>query len=128
MAEVFDFVKEILGNKNDIMETEQDEKKYVPYLTNRALSNHLDCIGFASMMNERPHLDNRLQFLYFINTVRSKKRPFIKSEKVEKLEDLECIKKYYGYSDIKARQAYEILDENQIQKLKEETDIGGLRK
>jgi hypothetical protein len=124
----FDYVNDILQGKKNLMIDDEAEKSYDPYLTNKALSNHLDCIGFASEMNERPHLDKKLQYLFLINTVRSKKRPFNKWAKAEKIEDIECVKSYYGYSDTKAREALQLLDDKQIQKLKELTDIGGLRK
>jgi hypothetical protein len=63
-----------------------------------------------------------------LNTIRSKKRPFIKWAKSEKSEDIECIKQIYGFSDKKAYDALRLLNDEQIQKLKEKTDIGGLRK
>jgi len=56
------------------------------------------------------------------------KRPFAKWAKAEKNDDLECIKLVYGLSDSKAREALRILSKEQIQKLKEETSTGGLRK
>jgi hypothetical protein len=60
--------------------------------------------------------------------VRSKKRPFAKWAKPEKNDDLSCIKQVYGFSDSKARDALRLLSDEQIQKLKEQTDVGGLRK
>jgi hypothetical protein len=38
------------------------------------------------------------------------------------------LKTIYGFSDSKAREALRLLSKEQIQKLKEQTDIGGLRK
>lgn len=125
---VFDYVNEILQGKKNLIVDEETEKAYSPYVVNRALAQHQDCVALANMMNERPHIDNKMQFLFLINTVRSKKRPFNKWAKAEKIEDIECVKTFYGYSDIKAREALRILDEEQIQKLKEKTDIGGIRK
>lgn len=63
-----------------------------------------------------------------LNTVRSQKRPFAKWIKPEKSDDLECIKQVFGLSDRKAREALRLLSNEQIQKLKEQTDTGGLRK
>lgn len=125
---VFDYVNEILQGKKNLIVDEETEKAYSPYIVNRALAQHQDCVAFANMMNERPQLDNKMQFLFLINTVRSKKRPFNKWAKAEKIEELECVKTYYGYSDVKARDALRILDEEQIQEIKEKTDIGGIRK
>lgn len=124
----FDFVNEILQGKKQLMVDEETEAAYASFLVNRALSYHKDCIMYANEMNRRHFVDKKLQFDYLINTVRSKKRPFNKWVKPEKSEDLECIKKYYGLSDSKARDALRLLTDEQIQELKEKTDIGGLRK
>jgi hypothetical protein len=67
-----------------------------------------------------------MQYSFFINTVRKKKRfsPWIKKDKVE---DLDCIKSYYGYSDAKALQALRILSTDQINYIRSKLDIGGLK-
>jgi hypothetical protein len=104
------------------------EKEYVPFLVNRSLSYHKDCIMYANEMNRRHFLDKKLQNDFLLNTVRSQKRPFAKWAKVEKNDDLECIKQTYNFSDSKARDARRLLSKEQIQELKEKTDTGGLRK
>jgi hypothetical protein len=128
MAKVFDYVNEILQGKKNLMVTEEDEKTYIPFLINRALSYHYDCVLFANEMNRRHFLDKKCQHDFFINTIRSKKRPYVKWGKSEKEDDLEYIKKAYGFSDSKAIEALRLLNKEDIQKLKEQTDIGGLRK
>ena len=107
---------------------DETEASYAPFLVNRGLSYHLDTIAFANEMNRRHHLDKKMQFDFLLNTVRSKKRPFAKWAKPEKNDDLACIKQVYGFSDNKAREALRLLSDEQIQELKEKTDIGGLRK
>lgn len=124
----FDFVKEIMQGKTDIMVDSDCEAKYSSFLTNRSLSYHLDCIAFANEMNRRHLLDNKMQFDFLLNTVRSKKRPFTKWIKSEKSEDISCIKQIFGFSDKKAYDALRLLSEEQIQQLKEQADTGGLRK
>ena len=124
----FDYVNAILQNKNKLIVDELTEKEYAPFLTNRSLSYHKDCIMVANEMNQRHHLDKKLQYDFLLNIVRSQKRPFAKWVKAEKSEDLECIKQIFGFSDSKAREAIRLLSKEQIQQLKEQTDIGGLRK
>lgn len=124
----FDYVNQILYGKKNLIVDELTEKEYNPFLVNRGLSYHMDCIAYANEMNRRHHLDKKLQNDYLINTIRSRKRPFAKWVKAEKSEDIECIKLYYGYSSSKAREALRLLSDEQIQQLKEKTDIGGLRK
>jgi len=124
----FDYVNQILYGKKNLIVDEESEKGYAPFLINRSLSYHKDCIAYANEMNSRHHLDKKLQYDFFLNTIRSQKRPFAKWVKSEKSEDLECIKQVFGLSNEKAREAMRLLSNEQIQQLKEQTDTGGLRK
>ena len=121
----FDFVNQILQGKQQLIVDDLTEKEYVPFLTNRSLSYHKDCILFANEMNLRHHVDSKMQNDFLLNTVRSRKRPFTKWAKSEKSEDIECIKILFGYSNSKAREALRLLSDEQIQELKRKTDIGG---
>ena len=60
------------------------------------------------------------------NIIRKKKRfsPWLRKDKVQ---DLECIKKYYGYSNEKALQALKILSKSQIDFIKKRLEIGGTK-
>jgi hypothetical protein len=124
----FDYVKEILQSKKQLIVDELTEKEYNPFIINRSLSYHKDCVLFANEMNRRHFIDKKLQNDFLLNTVRSQKRPFAKWVKAEKSEDLSCIKSFYGFSESKAREALRLLSKDQIQQLKEQTDTGGLRK
>jgi len=121
----FDFVNQILQGKQQLIVDDLTEKDYVPFLTNRSLSYHKDCILFANEMNLRHYIDGKMQNDFLLNTVRSRKRPFTKWAKSEKSEDIECIKIIFGYSNSKAREALRLLSDEQIQELKRKTDIGG---
>jgi|TARA_R110000868_G_scaffold72687_1_gene211499 hypothetical protein len=124
----FDFVNQILYKKENIIADEATEKAYVPFIVNRSLSYHKDCIGYANEMNRCHFADHKMQNDFLLNTIRSRKRPFAKWVKAEKSDDIECIKAVYGFSDTKAREALRLLSDEQIQQLKEQTDIGGLGK
>jgi hypothetical protein len=124
----FDYVNAILQNKKKLIVDELTEKSYTPFLVNRSLSYHKDCVFYANEMNRYHQIDKKLQNDFLLNIVRSQKRPFAKWVKAEKSEDLECIKQIFGFSESKAREAVRLLSKEQIQKLKEQTDIGGLRK
>ena len=128
MSNPFDYANSILQNKKNLIVDELTEKEYQPFLINRTLSYHKDCIMFANEMNRRHLTDKKLQYDFFLNTIRSQKRPFVKWVKAEKSDDLECVKQVFGLSDQKAREALRLLNNEQIQKLKEQTDTGGLRK
>jgi hypothetical protein len=75
-------------------------------------------------MNSRPHIDKKLQFQFLINSIRPRKR-FNKWIKAEKIESIEVVKTHYGYSTEKARQALSILNQSQIDYLKQKLEKGG---
>ena len=128
MSNPFDYVNQILQGKKQLIVDDLTEKEYVPFLTNRSLSQHKDCVIFANEMNQRHHLDKKMQNDFLLNTVRSMKRPFAKWAKSEKDDDIACVKMVYGLSDSKARDALRLLTKEQIQQLKEKTLTGGLGK
>jgi hypothetical protein len=103
------------------------EKEYNPFIVNRGLSNFPDSIAFANLMNKYPLLDNKLQYSFYINILRKRKR-FSKWLKPETCENLEVIKTYYDYSNEKALQVLKILTDEQISILKEKVSHGGKRK
>lgn len=124
----FDYSNQILYGKKDLIVDEQSEKDYNPFLVNRSLSYHSDCVLFANEMNRRHFMDKKMQNSFLLNTVRSKKRPFVKWAKPEKNDDIQCIKTVYGFSDSKAEEALRLLSKDQLKQLKELIDIGGIRK
>ena len=124
----FDYVNQILQGKKQLIVDDVTESEYVPFLVNRSLSYQIDCVSYANEMNRRSFIDKKLQNDFLLNTIRSKKRPFVKWVKSDKSEDIQCIKTVYGFSDTKALEALRLLTDEQIQQLKEKTGIGGLRK
>ena len=120
----FEYVNAINYTKKDIMTDDITEKGYAPYMINRQLSYSPDTVLAANEMNRNHHLDNRLQFDFFINIVRKRKR-FSKWHKPETVSDLEAVKKYYGYSNEKARQVLTLLKTDQINELKNKVMTGG---
>jgi len=127
MTELKDWLNSINFTKENLIAEDPDAiNKYPPYIINRCLSGHLDCIMFANEMNKFPNLDKDLQYSFYLNTLRKKKRfsPWLRKDKVT---DLEIIKQYYGYSNEKALQALKILTPDQINFIKQRLDIGGTR-
>ena len=123
----FDYVNAINYNKKDIMVDDLAEKEYNPFIINKALSFFSDTILFANEMNKYHHLDSRLQFDFFINIIKKKKR-FSKWLKARDIENLEIIKQYYGYSDEKAKSVLSLFDHSQIDEMKNRIYKGGKRK
>ena len=120
----FKFTDAINYTKEDIMIDDITEKAYNPYLINRSLSYFPDTVLAANEMNRNHHIDNRLQFDFFINIIR-KRKMFSKWFKPEQISDLEIVKEYYGYSNEKARQILTLLSTEQINELKTKVAKGG---
>ena len=106
------------------MEDPSVKKEYAPFIINRCLSGHIDCVLFANEMNKHHFLDKDMQYSFYLNSLRKKKRfsPWLRKDKVT---DLECVKQYYGYSNEKASQALKILSKEQINFIKKRLDTGG---
>lgn len=126
MVDLFkDIVPSILQKKEHLIQTEEDEKSYEPFLVNKALSGHQDCLFYVNEMNCNKHLDKRLQYDFLFYSIRPYKRKFQKWIKSNKDEDIELIKEYYCYNTTKAKQIYRILTEEQIDVIKQKLNKGG---
>ena len=121
---LFEYTNAINYSKKNIMVDDIAEKQYNPFMVNRTLSYFNDTVLMANEMNLNHHLDNRLQFDFFINIIRKKKR-FSKWNKPETVSDVEVVKQYYGYSNEKARQVLTLLTSKQIDELKKKVFKGG---
>lgn len=124
---LFDYVNSINYSKKNIMVDDISEKEYNAFIINRSLSFFNDTILLANEMNINHHIDNRLQFDFFINIVKKKKR-FSKWVKPSEVENLNLIKEYYGYSNEKAKSVLSLFDDEKIEELKKRIYKGGKRK
>ena len=126
MADLFkEIIPSILQTKKYVLETEKD---YVPFVVNRSLSYHIDCILHVNQMNMNHSLPQKLQYQYLLNTIRPLKRKFQPWQKQVVIKDLDCVKEYFGYSDEKAKEALRILSDQQIAFIKEKLEKGGVKK
>ena len=123
----FDYLKAINETKEDVMLTEQDEKKYSSFIVNRGLSFFMDTIFQVNEMNRNHQLESRLQFAYLLNSIRKKKR-YSKWLKPEKLGDLDIVKEYYGFGNEKAKDALKVLSEDQLGYIRNKLNRGGVEK
>lgn len=123
----FDYINAINTTKQNLIVDDISEKEYNPFLTNKTLSYFIDTVLLANEMNRCYHLDKKLQFDFYINSIRKRKR-FSKWIKVEEAENIEVIKQYYKYSNEKAKQILSLLNESQIIELKKRMYKGGKSK
>jgi hypothetical protein len=126
-VELKDWLNSINQTKINLIDEDSEiEKEYPPYIINRCFSGHIDAIMFANEMNIFHFLPKKMQYDFYINILRKKKRfsPWIRKDTIK---DIDCIKRYYGYSDEKAKQALKILTKEQINFIKSKFETGGMK-
>ena len=125
MIELKDWLNSINQNKRNLYD-EDPTAKYPAYIINRCMSGHLDTIMFANEMNLSPQLNSDMQYSFYLNSVRKRKRfsPWLRKDEVK---DLDSVKRYYGYSNEKAKQALRILSKEQLNFIKSKFETGGTK-
>ena len=124
--ELKDWLNSINFTKENLIEDPDMISSYPPYIVNRCLSGHLDTVLFANEMNRYSNLDKDMQYSFFLYTLRKRKRfsPWLKKEQVD---DLDLVKKHYGYSNEKAKVAVSLLTKTQLEYIRNKHDMGGKR-
>ena len=123
--ELKDWLNSINRTKKNLIDEDPSlEKEYSPYIINRIYSGHLDSVLFANEMNRYNFLPKKMQYDFLLNTLRTKKRfsPWLRKDEIK---DLDLVKRYYGYSNEKAKQALRILTKEQLNFIKSKFETGG---
>jgi len=123
--ELKDWLNSINLNKKNLFEEDPDAK-YPAYVINRCMSGHIDTVLLANEMNLNHHLDSEMQYSFYLNSVRKRKRfsPWLRKDEIK---DLDSVKRYYGYSNEKAKQALRILTKEQLNFIKSKFETGGAK-
>ena len=120
------YLKSLNETKENLLESDDPmwEKKYSPFIINKCLAPFNDTIMLVNEMNMRHHLDSKLQYDFLLNSIRPRDRytPWLKAKKIK---NLEYVKEYYGYSNEKAKSALDILNDEQIETIKDSLNKGG---
>ena len=127
MSELKDWLNSINLNKKNLMDEDSStEKDYSPYIINRCLSGHIDAIMLVNEMNMNSFLPKKMQYDFYINSIRRRKRfsPWMRKEEID---NLNVIKKYYQCSNEKAKEILKILNKEQVNFIKSKFEIGGKR-
>ena len=115
MYELKEYLKAVNQTKEPLMDGDDEEweRKYPPFIVNKCVAPFADTIMLVNEINQLPHLDKKLQFDFLLNSIRTRKRvaPWLKAKK---LENLEYVKEFYGYSNAKAKSALTILTSEQL--------------
>lgn len=125
MSDLFkDILPSIQLTKKHVLE---DEKDYNPYMVNKFISLHDDGLFYAAEMNRYPQLSKMAQYTFYLHALKSRRRPFVKMAKPVKQEDVELVKQYFGYNEIKARDVLGILNTNQLEMIRKSLTIGEMK-
>ena len=117
MYQLKDYLYSINQSKKNILDDDPDAaKKYPAYVVNRCLSSFTDTVLYANEMNKNSHLPSKMQYDFFINSVKPRKR-FSPWARKDSIDYLDVVKEYYGYNDDKALQALRILTKDQLDKI-----------
>ncbi len=127
-----DLFKEILpdinyGHKNLVRTGDMDEAEYGRncFIINRALSMNVDTVMYVNEMNVHYQLDPLLQYDYFINSLRKKKRWSKWAKATGSSANLELIKEFYNYNEQRAREVLDLLTESEIEDIRLRLSKGG---
>jgi hypothetical protein len=127
VTELKDWLNSINFSKKNLLEEDPSLiKEYVPFVINKCLSGEIDTIMYVNEMNINHHLDKDIQYSFYLNSLRKRKRysPWIYKDKIK---DLDCVKSYYGYSNEKAKQALRVLTKEQLNFIKSKSETGGTK-
>ena len=125
--ELKDYLYSINQSKKNLLDDNEDAvRKYPPFIINKCLSGFTDTILFANEMNKYHQLDKKMQYDFYIYSLKPRKRftPWVRKET---LEHLELVKQYYGYNHNKAVAALRILTNSELDEIKKLLDTGGQR-
>lgn len=81
----FDYVNAVLQSKKKLIVDDQTEKAYNSFMTNRALSYHMDCLMFANEMNQKHFIDKKMQFDYLLILSGLKKDLLLNGPKMKRM-------------------------------------------
>ena len=125
-VELKDWLNSINMTKENLLNERAEEKEYPAFIINKCMSGQVDTVLFANQMNLDHQLPSKLQYDFYLNSIRKRKRfsPWLRKEKIK---DLDAVKSYYGYSNEKAQQALSILSKEQIEFIKKKLDVGGTK-
>ena len=120
-----DWLYSINQSKKNMMDVDPTlESSYPSWIINKCLSSFTDTVLFANEMNMNWHISKRMQYDFFINSLRPRKRfsPWSKKESIDYLED---VQEYYGYSYTKSLEVIRILPKSDLEQIRKLLHKGG---
>lgn len=122
---IFDFLNDVSHIKKDIL-TEENESDLSPYMLNRFLSMNITTVMYANEMNMMSHLPKRMQYDYYLHSLRKEKR-FFKYVKFKNEDVVSVIKEYHNCSERLAKEMLRIFSDEDIEYMRTRIDKGGAK-
>lgn len=114
--DAFRFSNSILNTKEYLT----DLTEYNPFFTNKALSQHVDCLLHVNVMNiTHESTSSKMQYDYYFHAIKKMKRKYGKWGSKTKDDDIQLLMQYFDYSRDKAESVISILTKEQIKEIKE---------
>ena len=120
-----DWLYSINQSKKNLMDQDPTlESSYPSWIINKCLASFTDTVLFANEMNMNWHISKRMQYDFYINSLRPRKRfsPWSNKESIDYLDE---VREYYGYSYTKALEAIRVLSADQLEHIKRSLNKGG---
>jgi len=123
MSVLFDLLNSI-NTKSVEYDQKEIDLNYVPFIINKGLSQYYDTIFLANEMNMYAKSPKWYQYMFYYHGVDKKKR-YGKWAKKSDISNIDIVKEYFGYSDVKAIEALKVLSDSDIELIKERLFKGG---
>ena len=117
MPTLFQHLDSVYKTKEYIF-NEDNPSEYKKFMMNRGLSYNPDCLFFANELNRFVSIPEKAHYEFLLHALDQKPRYGKWFKKESSDDDIELIMELYGYNREKAETALDILNENQLQKLR----------
>lgn len=123
----FDFINAITFTKENLFTDKLADKDYDSYMVNKGLSYFSDTVMYANEMNRLYDIPTDQQFNFLINTITKRKRFSKWVKKDADTKSIALVKEYYKYSNEKAKQALQVLTQEDLDIIKTKLFKGGAK-
>jgi hypothetical protein len=128
-SRLWDYLNAATQTKDlSVLQDDDFEKVYNPFIVNKMLAQHRDCVLAANMVNERAEMPRKAQFLFLLNTLRARFRRNEKSVKFTDPDDVVAVAEYYGCSHRRSRDLVSLHSSDQLTIIHKRLDKGGAAK
>ncbi len=121
----FIYLNEILNGKNKDLIREEVDNEYIPFLINRGLSYHKDCIFYANEINMMSDISHEMQYDFLFHSIRKFKRGYVKWARNVKNNNIKIVMKAFNCSRVKAEEYLKILKNDDLLNIISILDEGG---